>query len=421
MFVDFAKITIIAGDGGNGKVSFRREKFVPSGGPDGGDGGNGGSIVFVVDNNMSTLMDFRYKRKYVAQNGENGGSRNCSGKNAENLVIKVPKGTVIKEAITGNVIKDMSDSREFTVAKGGVGGWGNAKFATPTRQAPHFARAGGKGEKLDIILELKLLADVALVGFPNVGKSTLLASISSARPKIANYHFTTLKPNLGVVYIDEGQSFVMADVPGLIEGAAEGAGLGHSFLRHVERSRLIVHIVDGSGSEGRNPVEDFKLINNELQKYSPELAKRPQILVASKSDLFDQNPENIKLISEFAKENNIELFKISAPLHDGLDELKFAIWNKLKELPPIEIFEPQYVVVKEDENIIDIEKENGIYYVTGSKIENIVRSINFEDYESRMYFERALRKAGVYELLEQKGVQEGDIIDIYGHSFDYVP
>lgn len=420
MFIDYARISITAGNGGDGKVSFRREKYIPSGGPDGGDGGKGGSIIFVVDDNLCTLMDFRYKRKYTAMNGEAGGGKNCNGRNAQDLIIKVPRGTVIKEAESGLVIKDMSDDRPFVAARGGNGGWGNAHFATPTRQAPRFARNGARGQHFDIILELKLLADVALVGFPNVGKSTLLSVLSDASPKIANYHFTTLKPNLGVVFIDEGKSFVMADIPGLIEGASEGAGLGHEFLRHVERCRLIVHVVDCSGSEGRNPEEDFELINRELEKYSPELAQRPQIVAASKADLIEQNPDTYMKFEQYALAHNLELVKVSAPLHEGIEQLKYKIWERVQTLPEMTVFEQQYVPVDKQDDDIIIERENNIYYVSGKRIEKIIGSVNFDDYESRMYFERALKKAGVYELLELEGIQDGDTVDVLGHSFDYV-
>ncbi len=370
---------------------------------------------------MATLMDFRYKRKYEAPRGADGGGKHCTGKDGESFVIRVPRGTLIKDRETGKIIHDMSDNEPYIAAKGGKGGWGNSHFATPTRQAPRFAKSGLKGEEKEIILELKLLADVGLLGFPNVGKSTLLSRLSSARPKIANYHFTTLEPNLGIVYVDEGRSFAMADIPGIIEGASEGVGLGHDFLRHVERCRLLVHILDGSGSEGRDPIEDFETINGELAKYSEELASRPQIIVSNKADI--QTDKDMKnRLADYAEKNGYKLFTISAATGEGLDKLKYAVWEELSKLPPIMVYEPEYIEPEEEDTgrEIDVTQEDGVYYVTGKWIENLMGSVNFDDYESRMYFERVLKKAGVYEQLEAAGVAEGDTVDIYGFEFDYV-
>ena len=341
-FIDIATIWLHAGKGGDGAVSFHREKFVAAGGPDGGDGGRGGDIIFVVDDHLTTLMDFRYKRKYTADEGGKGGASLCHGKNAENLVIKVPLGTVIKDAESGLVIADLSDHTPVTIAKGGRGGYGNAHFATPTRQIPKFAKPGMPGEDIQVTLELKLIADVGLIGFPNVGKSTLISTISAAKPKIANYHFTTLYPNLGVVYVTEGTSFVMADIPGIIEGASEGVGLGHDFLRHVERCRLLLHVVDVSGSEGRDPVEDFDAINAELSQYSPDLATRPQIVVANKTDIMEDESLLEKLRAH-VEPLGYPLFALSAASHTGTRELVLKIAEKLSTLPPVTVYEPEYV------------------------------------------------------------------------------
>lgn len=420
-FVDTAKIFIQAGKGGDGAVSFHREKYVAAGGPDGGDGGKGGSVVFQVDDNLSTLLDFRMKRKYAAPNGENGFGKRSSGKDGADIVIKVPRGCLIKDAETGALIHDMSDDQPFVAAKGGRGGWGNSHFATPTRQAPRFAKPGLPGQQRMILLELKLIADVGLIGFPNVGKSTLLSVISKARPKIANYHFTTLVPNLGVVYVGEGQSFVAADIPGIIEGAAEGAGLGHDFLRHIERCRLLLHLVDAAGSEGRDPVEDLDAINAELQRYSPQLAQRPQIIVANKTDIL-QNPENVRRLRQRAEELGCPYFEISAAAQTGVEQLIFAVWRQLQELPPVAVYEPDFVEPEPEEGLgeIVIEKENGVFYVSGSHIERIFASVNLSDYESRMYFERTLRKAGLFDLLEAQGIQEHDAVNVCGFEFEYL-
>ena len=345
MFVDKVKITVVGGRGGDGAVAFHREKYINAGGPDGGDGGHGGSVVLRVSDHMTTLLDFRYKRKYAAQAGVNGMGRKMAGKRGENLIIEVPRGTVVRDAETNQVIVDMSTDEDFVIAKGGRGGWGNAHYATPTRQVPRFAKAGLKGQSRDIVLELKLLADVGLVGFPNVGKSTLLSVTSNARPKIANYHFTTLFPNLGVIYVDEGVSFVMADIPGIIEGAAEGAGLGHDFLRHIDRCRLLVHVVDVSGSEGRDPVEDFRAICEELHNYSVDLGDRPMIVAANKVDLLMPDSDNLERLRKAVEEAGCELYEISAGTTQGTRNLMRVVAQKLSTLPPVTIYEPEYVEV----------------------------------------------------------------------------
>ena len=422
-FVDKVNIFVQAGHGGNGCMSFRREKYIAAGGPDGGDGGHGGSVVLRVDTGMTTLMDFRYKRKYTAPAGGNGQGSNMKGKNGEDLIIRVPLGTVVRDADTGEVIKDMSDQEDFVLAKGGRGGWGNQHFATPTRQAPRFAKAGLPGESHDVVLELKLLADVGLVGFPNVGKSTLLSVVSGAHPKIANYHFTTLFPNLGVVYLGEGESFVMADIPGIIEGASEGVGLGHDFLRHIDRCRLVVHIVDVSGSEGRDPVEDFITINNELSRYSPELARRPMIVVANKTDIL-QDPENLTRLREYTDSLGLPLYEMSAAIHKGTRELMRVIYNRLQELPPITVYETEYVKPLAEAGSADelrIEQQGDVWLVSSGWMERLLADINFDDYESRMYFDRQLRKSGLFERLEEMGIQKGDTVSIYDIEFDYEP
>ena len=424
MFVDVAKIRIKAGRGGDGHIGFHREKYVASGGPDGGDGGKGGDIVFVVDNHMATLLDFRYKRKYVAADGEPGGTKRCFGKDGADTVIKVPRGTLIKDGETGALIHDMSDDKPFIAARGGKGGWGNAHFATPTRQAPRFAKPGMEGDERFILLELKLIADVGLIGFPNVGKSTLLSMISAARPKIANYHFTTLAPNLGVVFVSEGSSFVCADIPGIIEGAAEGAGLGHDFLRHIERCRLLVHLVDVSGSEGRDPVEDLDTINSELHRYSEALAQRPQIIVANKCDILDPDSDNLARLQTKADQLGCPLFRLSAAANQGVKELVYHVWNQLEKLPPVEVFEPEMSLDEpapvEERDIQITRGDDAVFYVTGAWVEKIVGSVNFDEYESRMYFERTLRKAGVFDMLEARGIKEKDTVDVLGIQFEYV-
>ena len=424
MFVDLVKIKIKSGRGGDGRVSFHREKYVAAGGPDGGDGGRGGNVVFQVDDNLSTLLDFRMKRKYVAEDGQMGGTKKSFGKTGKDIVIKVPRGTLIKDADTGLLIHDMSGDEPFIAAHGGRGGWGNTHFATPTRQAPRFAKPGLPGQEFNLILELKLIADVGLVGFPNVGKSTLLSVVSAARPKIADYHFTTLTPNLGVVYIDEGASFVMADIPGIIEGAAEGAGLGHDFLRHIDRCRLLVHIIDVSGREGRDPVEDLEAINAELAGYSPELASRPQIVVANKVDILEEDSDNLQRLQAAAEEKGWLFTSISAAAMQNVRELMQLVYQELQKLPPVAYYEPEYVVPEEvekpTEREINIEVVDGVYEVTGAWIDNLVGSIFLGEYESRMYFERVLRKAGVFDRLEEMGIQEHDIVRVADVEFEYI-
>ena len=402
-FVDKAKIFIRAGNGGNGAVAFHREKYVAAGGPDGGDGGRGGDIVFQVDDNMSTLMDFRYKRKYVAGNGGNGAGKRCSGKDGETLYIKVPRGTLIRDAETNAIMHDMSTGEDYLACRGGRGGWGNKHFATPTRQVPNFAKPGLPGESHEVFLELKLLADVGLIGFPNVGKSTLLSVVSKAHPKIANYHFTTLFPNLGVVWVDDGVSFVMADIPGIIEGASEGAGLGHDFLRHIDRCRLLVHLVDVSGSEGRDPVEDFDTINNELQQYSPELASRAQIVIGNKTDLLGDDRSNIDRLKEYVESKGFTFLEMSAATHSGTRELIQTVADLLQKVPVIEAFEADYVppepVIDTSEDLI-IDHEDDFWSLDGPWLQNLVASVNFNDHESLMWFDRILRDAGVFDRLE---------------------
>jgi len=424
MFVDKAKIKIKAGDGGDGAVSFHREKYVASGGPDGGDGGRGGDVVFQVDDNFSTLIDFRYKRKYVAERGQNGSSRNCTGKSADPLIIKVPRGTVIRDAKTGRIMADMSSDEPKVLAKGGAGGKGNVHFATSTRQIPRFAKPGFMGEEFEVTLELKLLADVGLVGYPNVGKSTLISVVSSAKPKIANYHFTTLTPVLGVVRTDEEKSFVMADIPGLIEGAGDGVGLGHEFLRHVERCRLIVHVVDVSGIEGRNPCEDFEIINAELAKFNAELAERPQIVAGNKSDM--ATDEQIESFRQYIEKKGLPFFSISAGTTKGTEELVKKISEVLDTLPPIKEYEPEPVPQAELDEMagtgkkFEITLEDGVYYVEAQWIQPIMRTIDPDDYSSLQYFQRVLINSGIIAKLEEMGVKEGDTVNIEGFEFDFV-
>ncbi len=424
MFVDQAKIYIKAGDGGDGCVSFHREKYVAAGGPDGGDGGKGGDIIFVADDNLSNLIDFRFKRKYVAEKGKDGSGKNCTGRNAPDLVIKVPRGTVVREAETGRILADISGDEPVVVCKGGKGGKGNQHFATSTRQIPRFAKPGFRGDEYEVNLELKLIADVGLVGFPSVGKSSLISVVSAAKPKIAAYHFTTLTPVLGVVRIDEEQSFVMADIPGLIEGASEGVGLGHEFLRHVERCRLIVHIVDVSGSEGRDPIEDFKIINRELENFSFELAEAPQIVAANKCDL--ATPEQIAAFREFIEEQGLPMYEISAATTQGTRELMLKVYEELKKLPPVKQFEAQPLTQEElDDKLLSkkdftVTVEDGVYYVEADWLWDVLRSCNMEDYSSLQYFQRVLRSTGVIDKLEAMGIQEGGTVDIFGFQFDFV-
>ena len=422
MFVDKVRITVCGGRGGDGAVAFHREKYVASGGPDGGDGGHGGSVILRVNDNLSTLLDFRYKRKYSAQAGANGLGRKMSGKRGENLIIQVPRGTVVRDAETSQIIVDMSTGEDFILAKGGRGGWGNAHYATPTRQVPRFAKAGVPGVQRDVVLELKLLADVGLVGFPNVGKSTLLSVTSNARPKIANYHFTTLFPNLGVIYVDEGVSFVMADIPGIIEGAAEGLGLGHDFLRHIDRCRLLVHVVDVSGSEGRDPVEDFDAICEELHNYSVDLGDRPMIVAANKCDLLAPDSDNLERLRKHVEAAGCQLYEISAGTTQGTRNLMRVVAEQLRTLPPVTIYEPEYVEVVAEAGSpdeLEIEHLGSTWVVTGTWLERLIYNINFDDYESRNYFDQQLRKCGLFKRLEEMGINDGDVVDIYDMQFEY--
>ena len=424
MFVDQAKIYIKAGDGGDGAVSFHREKYVAAGGPDGGDGGKGGDIVFVVDDNISNLIDFRYKRKYVAEKGQNGGGKNCSGRNAPDLVVKVPRGTVVKEIKSGRILADLSTDEPAVIAHGGKGGRGNAHFATSTRQIPKFAKPGFRGDEYEVMLELKLIADVGLVGFPNVGKSTLISVVSAAKPKIANYHFTTLMPVLGVVKIEEGKSFVMADIPGLIEGASEGVGLGHEFLRHVERCRLIVHVIDVSGSEGRDPIEDFKAINHELENFSMELAEAPQIVAANKSDM--ATPEQVERLRNYVEDQGLLFYEISAATTKGTKELMYGVWERLYVLPPVKQFEAQPLTQEElDDKLISkkdfrVTVEDGVYFVEADWLLDILRTANMDDYSSLQYFQNVLRTSGIIDKLEEMGIEEGDTVSIFDFEFEYL-
>ena len=422
MFIDIAKIKVKAGDGGDGAVAFHREKYVASGGPDGGDGGRGGSVVFQVDDNLSTLADFRYKRKYVAQRGENGRGNRCAGKSAPDLVVKVPRGTLVKDAQTGRLIADLSDDQPKVVAKGGRGGWGNTHFATPTRQTPRFAKPGTPGEELEVQLELKLLADVGLVGFPNVGKSTLVSVVSEAKPNIANYHFTTLSPVLGVVRLEAGRSFVMADIPGLIEGAWQGVGLGHQFLRHVERCRLLVHVVDVAGSEGRDPKEDFRVINEELQKFNPELSQRPMLVAGNKCDL--ATDQQVADFQAFVEAQGYQFFPIMAPIRHGVDELLNAISAALAKLPPIRQFTPEAPALAPVETLqrgqVEVTQQDGVYFVKAPWLLKIMNTIDFDETESLQYFQRVLIQTGVIDALRDAGCQEGDTVDLYDLEFDFV-
>ena len=422
MFVDYVKIIIKSGDGGNGAATFRREKYVAAGGPDGGDGGRGGSIYFEVDPDANTLIDFRYNKKYKAENGQNGSGGHKFGKSGEDLVIKVPIGTIVKDAETDKIIVDMDKpGQKELILKGGRGGKGNSHFATSTRQAPRFAIDGEKGKEKEIILELKLLADVGLVGFPNVGKSTILSKVTSATPKIANYHFTTIDPNLGVVKTEYGDSFVLADIPGIIEGASEGVGLGIKFLRHIERTRLLLHVIDVAGLEGRNPVDDFNKINDELKNYSEKLAERNQIIVANKADSM-QDDTNFKELEKMAKKEKIEIFKISAVTGEGLNELFNHVSKVLKTLPKEELYEIEDRVVytlddEEDEFTIDI--VDGEFIVTGPACERLMGRVNIGDNESYHYMEKMLKKLGIEQALRDKGVKEGDTVKILEWVFEW--
>lgn len=425
MFVDKAKIFIKAGSGGNGAIAFHREKYVAAGGPDGGDGGKGGNVIFHVDPGLSTLMDFRYKKKYAAKPGGDGAGNRCNGKKGEDIVINVPPGTIVRDSESGRVLADLSDAEhDVVLIKGGNGGWGNSHFATATRQTPNFAKNGQPGIEREVILELKLLADVGLVGFPNVGKSTLLSVTTKAAPKIANYHFTTLEPNLGVVELAEHMSFVLADIPGIIEGASEGVGLGHEFLRHIERTRLLIHVVDVSSIEGRNPIEDFDIINEELSRYNMELEKRPQIVAANKTDII-QDEEAYENFKTEIKRRGYTLFEISAATRAGVDELMKHVYSELQKLPPIQVYEPEMDLEEETrtdttERGFDISMDGNVYVVSGSWIESVGGSVNFSDEESLQYFQRALKNHGVIDALEEAGIHEGDTVRIGDLEFDFV-
>ena len=422
MFVDKAKILIKAGDGGHGAVAFHREKYIASGGPDGGDGGKGGDVVFVADSNISTLADFKYKRKYKAQNGADGSGSRKSGKKGEDLIIRVPPGTVIREVQSGVVMCDMSSDEPFVAAKGGKGGWGNCHFATPTRQTPRFAKAGAPGEEWEVTLELKLLADVGLLGFPNVGKSSFISVVSEAKPIIADYHFTTVTPVLGVVSLGEGTSFVIADIPGLIEGASEGVGLGHEFLRHVERCRMLIHIVDVAGSEGRDPKEDFEKINLELERFNPELAKRPQIVAGNKIDLATK--EQREDFRRYIEDRGFQYFEMCAPILEGTREVINAAAAMLATLPAVKRFEseeiPLEVVLKKKNTGFSVTREDGVYIVDAPWLASIIARTDMDDYESLQYLQRVLVSSGIIDALREKGVEEGDTVSIYDFEFEFV-
>lgn len=427
MFIDKARIFVKSGDGGNGAISFRREKYVPLGGPDGGDGGKGGSVKFIVDTGLTTLLDFKYKKKFVAADGGNGQGSKCYGKDGEDLVIKVPMGTIIREAESNKIIVDLSHKDdEFVLARGGKGGKGNCKFCTPTRQAPHFAEPGMPGEEFNLILELKLLADVGLVGFPNVGKSTLLSTVTAAKPKIANYHFTTLKPNLGVVKAEGMNAFVMADIPGIIEGAAEGVGLGLAFLRHIERTRLLIHVVDISGVEGRDAFEDFVKINEELKKYSVKLWDRPQIVVANKADmLYDES-----IFEDFKKKVNElgfdKVYKMSAATKSGVEEVIKEAGRMLTEIPfaDLEIADEERYIPEEKKFTYEINVEHGeeydTYYVSGSFVDRLLASVNIHDADSLRYFHKVLNNKGVFNELREMGIKDGDMVSLNDFEFEYI-
>ena len=424
MFIDKAKIFIKGGKGGNGAISFRREKYIAAGGPDGGDGGRGGNVIFRVELGMTTLMDFKYKRKYAAQNGEDGQRRRRKGKSGDDIIIKVPQGTVVRDARTNRIIADVSTpDKDYILARGGNGGWGNDHFATAVRQTPNFAKNGQPGEEREIFLELKLLADAGLVGFPNVGKSTILARTTKADPKIANYHFTTLQPNLGVVDLGEHRSFVLADIPGIIEGASEGVGLGHEFLRHIERTRILIHVVDVSSIEGRDPVEDFDIINSELSKYDMALEERPQIVAANKTDIIQDEDAYNRFLEEMSA-RGVEVFPVSAATGKGVNELMLKVFEELSQLPPIQIFEPETeleeVEPKDPGKGYTIRCENEYYIIEGSWIEAVGGSVNFSDNESLAYFQRALLNKGVIEELIEMGIREGQIVKIGDLEFEFM-
>ena len=421
MFTDYVKITAKAGNGGNGAISFRREKYVAAGGPDGGDGGKGGDIYFEVDPDSNTLIDFRYKKKFKAENGKNGEGAHKYGKSGEDLYIKVPIGTIVRDAETNKVLADLSNpGQKALILSGGRGGKGNSHFATSTRQAPRFAQDGEKGKEKELILELKLLADVGLIGFPNVGKSTFLSMTTSATPKIADYHFTTLEPNLGVVKTDYGDSFVIADIPGIIEGASEGTGLGIQFLRHIERTRLLLHVIDVSGSEGRDPVQDFYTINEELKKYSEKLSKREHVIVANKIDVM-QDEELYKNLEKVAKENNMDIFKISAATGEGISELMKYVSATLKTLPKEDLIEitDKKVYTLKDEDEDTIQKVDGKFVIKGESVEKVMRRVNIADNESLYYFQKSLDNLGVNQKLKEMGIKEGDIVQIEDYELEW--
>ncbi len=434
MFIDNIKIYVKAGNGGNGAVSFHREKYVAAGGPDGGDGGRGGNVVFQIDEGANTLLAFRYKRKFIAESGGDGKADKMHGKSGADVIVKVPEGTLIRDPESGKIIFDMANAelnedsgvREYILCRGGRGGWGNRHFATPTRQIPRFAKGGTKGEEREVLLELKMLAEVGLIGFPNVGKSSILSRISAAKPKIANYHFTTLSPNLGVVSVREGRGFLAADIPGLIEGASDGAGLGHDFLRHVDRCRLLLHVVDISAQDGRSPAEDIDKIDNELLRYSPELATRPQIIVANKTDSADFDSDEVKEFKERCRELSRTVVYVSAVTGEGLDELVRTAAELLKELPPLTVYDteitPEDEAIKSTASVMEttVRREGRKYIVEGEWLYNFMGQINFSDYESLNFFQRVLVKNGVIARLRDAGIEEGDTVSIYDFEFDFV-
>ncbi len=426
MFADYAKIILKSGKGGDGHVSFRREKYVPDGGPDGGDGGKGGDIIFQVDEGINTLIDYRHRRKFMAQSGEEGGKKNCHGKSGDDLILKVPEGTIVRDAESGKVIADMSgDNKYAVILKGGRGGLGNQHFATSTMQAPKYAQPGGESIEIEVVLELKVIADVGLIGFPNVGKSTLLSCVSNARPKIANYHFTTLQPNLGVVDMEDGSGFVMADIPGLIEGASEGVGLGHEFLRHVERTKVLIHVVDAAGVEGRDPLADIRAIHRELNAYNPDLMKKPQVIAANKMDAVYNGEENeiiTSLRQEFEPEG-IQVFPISAVSRKGVRELLFHVQELLFHCPKETIiyeqeFDPSLRFLKDEPYTVE-RTEDGVYVVEGPKIEKMLGYTNIDSEKGFLFFQKFLKEQGILKELEKLGIEDGDTVRMYGNEFDY--
>jgi len=421
MLVDNVRIKLTAGNGGNGCVAFHREKYVANGGPSGGDGGHGGSIILEIDEGTNTLLNYRYKHKFAAQHGEDGKGSKCHGANSPDLILKVPPGTIVKDAESGQIIKDMSDCTSYVICKGGRGGWGNQHFATPTRQIPRFAKGGLRGEEKEVIFELKMLADVGLIGLPNAGKSSILSVISAATPKIAGYRFTTLSPNLGVVNVGEGKGFVAADIPGLIEGASEGIGLGHEFLRHVDRCRLLVHVVDISGYDG-DPIENIKLINEELAKYSEDLANRPQIIAANKYDIYDDELVNLEEFERFINAAEYDLVYVSAATNENIQTLVNMVSERLKLLPEMKVYEPEYIKpeITYDNRDITVTREDDAYVVEGEWLYNLMGSINIHDRESLRYFQRMLLSNGIIEKLEEYGVSDGDTVIVYNYEFDFV-